>query len=145
VLGSESLADDASFAARSASLVGLDCVLSLDYRSGEFLGPLGLDPLGLGLLGLDQRPAQWPRRVVVMELAAVGVGGGPALASLDRVTAVARDGGRSDIAVYAAGGVRDAADLRTLQARGVRGVLLASALHDGRIDTQSLRQFTAAT
>lgn len=132
VLGSESLADANSLAARRMSLDGLDCVLSLDYRAGEFLGPAGL----------DERPAHWPRRVVVMELACVGVGGGPALERLDQIAARVRAARRADIAIYAAGGVRDGADLRTLAGRGVHGVLLASALHDGRIDAGSLRDFT---
>jgi phosphoribosylformimino-5-aminoimidazole carboxamide ribotide isomerase len=134
VLGSESLADDSTLVSRMASLVGLDCVLSLDYRGGKFLGPVGL----------DRRPEEWPRRVVVMELAAVGVGGGPALACLDRITASVRDESRSDIAIYAAGGVRNAADLRTLKRHGVRGALLASALHDARIDAKSLSEFIGA-
>jgi uncharacterized protein related to proFAR isomerase len=34
--------------------------------------------------------------------------------------------------------------LRTLASHGVRGVLLASALHDGRIDPPSLHEFTDA-
>ncbi len=134
VLGSECLDDNAALGARIALLAGLDCVLSLDYRDGEFFGPVGL----------DQRPAEWPRRVVVMELAAVGIGGGPALERLDRIAVAARNGGRPDITLYAAGGVRDGADLQTLAAHGVRGVLLASALHDGRIDAQTLREFVAA-
>ncbi len=132
VLGSESLADTNGLAARRASLAGFDCVLSLDYRRGEFLGPAGL----------DERPAEWPRRVVVLELAGVGVGAGPALERLDRVAARARAAGRPDMALYAAGGVRDGADLRTLAAHGAHGVLLASALHDGRIDARSLSDFT---
>jgi len=133
VLGSESLAESGALAARMASLAGLDCVLSLDYRSGEFIGPVGL----------DQRPAQWPRRVVVMELAAVGSRGGPALDRLIAVAATARAGGRADIGIYAAGGVRDITDLQNLSTHGVDGVLLASALHDGAIDSSSLRAFVA--
>jgi phosphoribosylformimino-5-aminoimidazole carboxamide ribotide isomerase len=35
--------------------------------------------------------------------------------------------------VIAAGGVRDAADLAALDAAGVPAVLVASALHDGRL------------
>lgn len=128
VLGSESLADRSALAARRASLADLDCVLSLDYRAGEFLGPADL----------DRSPAQWPRRVVVMELAAVGADSGPALQRFDEVVTTARDGGRQDIVFYAAGGVRDVADLRRLASHGAGGVLLASALHDGRIDAGEL-------
>lgn len=135
VLGSESFADAAALASRTAQLADFDCVLSLDYRGGKFLGPPGL----------DARAADWPSRVIVMELSGVGVGGGPPLAGIERVATAARNGGRSDIGIYAAGGVHDAGDLRLLACCGSRGVLLASALHDGRIDAQSLGEFTAKT
>jgi phosphoribosylformimino-5-aminoimidazole carboxamide ribotide isomerase len=133
VLGSESLVDNGALAARMVSLAGLDCVLSLDYRAGEFIGPDDL----------EQQPAQWPRRVVVMDLAAVGSGGGPAMARLDAVATMARAGGRTDVSLFAAGGVRDITDLRNLAEHGVDGVLLASALHDGAIDAARLRAFVA--
>ena len=35
--------------------------------------------------------------------------------------------------VYAAGGVRDAADLAELKRRGIAGALVATSLHDGRL------------
>ena len=38
-----------------------------------------------------------------------------------------------DRKVFAAGGLRGAADVRALAAAGVAGVLVASALHDGRL------------
>ncbi|MDE2121341.1 MAG: histidine biosynthesis protein, partial [Betaproteobacteria bacterium] len=41
---------------------------------------------------------------------------------------------------YAAGGVRDAADLLELRELGLHGALLASALHDGRLDAAQLRR-----
>ena len=41
--------------------------------------------------------------------------------------------------VYAAGGVRDAADLRALAAAGIAGALVASSLHNGRITAEDLR------
>lgn len=94
-------------------------ILSLDYRGGEFFqGPPEL------LL----KPELWPRRVIAMTLAKVGSGAGPDLGRLIALRAVA-----ADHALYAAGGVRDLADLRELQAAGIRGALVASALHDGRL------------
>ena len=39
-----------------------------------------------------------------------------------------------------AGGVRDAADLRSLTDAGAAGVLIASALHDGRIGRKELAE-----
>ena len=40
--------------------------------------------------------------------------------------------------LYAAGGVRGADDLRELRALGCAGVLVASALHDGRLGRDAL-------
>ncbi len=125
VVGTESLAGNKGYSADA------DGVLSIDYRRGMFLGPVGLDGDAAG----------WPGRVVVMELAAVGTAGGPALLRLRALQAAARAAGRDDVRFYAAGGVRDAADLETLAAAGAAGVLVASALHDGRLDAAALRPY----
>ena len=94
-------------------------ILSLDYRGGEFFqGPPEL------LL----KPELWPRRVIAMTLARVGSGAGPDLGRLIALRAVA-----PEHALYAAGGVRDLADLLELKAAGIQGALVASALHDGRL------------
>jgi HisA/HisF family protein len=125
VIGSESQKDMALL----RYLVGQDCmnqdrtdhdriVLSLDFRGDAFQGP-------------DEilaKPALWPRRVIVMTLARVGSGAGPDLKRLAAIQSIA--GGRE---IYAAGGVRDAADLRALKAAGVAGALIATALHERRI------------
>ena len=112
VLGSESQTDAALVASRR------DALLSLDFRGEAFQGPPEL---------LSQ-PELWPERVIVMTLHRVGGGAGP---DLDRLAAIrARAAGRR---LYAAGGVRDGADLAALKSAGAAGVLVASALHDGRI------------
>jgi phosphoribosylformimino-5-aminoimidazole carboxamide ribotide isomerase len=112
-----------------------ECVLSLDYRHGRFRGPTGL----------DDTPGAWPKRLIVMDLAAVGTAGGPAFARIDALMCRAERSGRTDIAFYAAGGVRDEADLEALAQRHVRGVLVASALHDGRLGVSSFSHFPIAT
>jgi len=93
-------------------------VLSLDFREQAFQGPLAF---------LDEVKS-WPRRLIVMTLARVGSSAGP---DLERLCAI-RDlaGGRS---IYAAGGVRDRADLAALKRAGIAGALVASSLHDGRL------------
>ncbi len=116
VLGSESQRDTALLrAVRDDPHV----VLSLDFRAAAFQGPAAL----------LTETALWPRRVIAMTLAAVGAAAGPDLA---RVAELA--GRAGDRAVYAAGGVRDAADLAALAARGAAGALVASALHAGTLD-----------
>jgi phosphoribosylformimino-5-aminoimidazole carboxamide ribotide isomerase len=63
-----------------------------------------------------------------MTLARVGSGAGP---DVDRLAAVRRIA--SGRRIYAAGGVRDAADLAALAHAGIAGALVATALHDGRL------------
>jgi phosphoribosylformimino-5-aminoimidazole carboxamide ribotide isomerase len=126
VLGSESLAGSGELDA-ARELFGTDgFVLSLDYRGGRFLGPPGI----------ERRVELWPERVILMTLDRVGMDRGPDLAALEAL--IVRGRGR---AVFAAGGVRDEADLTSLQKIGVSGVLVASALHDGRLPASALEAF----
>jgi phosphoribosylformimino-5-aminoimidazole carboxamide ribotide isomerase len=93
-------------------------ILSLDFRGDTFIGP---PPL------LDM-PELWPQRVIVMTLARVGSGAGPDIERLSQIRKCA-----GDRRVYAAGGIRNGADLVTLQRAGMAGALVASALHDGSL------------
>ena len=102
-------------------------VLSIDYRGDQFLG----EP------ALLERPQRWPARVIAMNLARVGSRLGP---DLDRVEALRRLSPRSR--VYVAGGVRGAPDLHACRSAGAAGVLVASALHDGRIQRADLMQLS---
>jgi phosphoribosylformimino-5-aminoimidazole carboxamide ribotide isomerase len=101
-------------------------ILSLDYRGNAFVGPPGL----------ENAAELWPARLIAMTLAKVGSGAGP---DLERLAAVKAIAGRRQ--VFAAGGVRDGADLDDLQAAGIAGALVASALHDGRLDRATLARF----
>jgi phosphoribosylformimino-5-aminoimidazole carboxamide ribotide isomerase len=58
----------------------------------------------------------------------VGSGAGPDLRRFAAIRSIA--GGRE---IYAAGGVRNAADLSALKAAGASGTLIATALHERRI------------
>ncbi|MGF1612112.1 MAG: HisA/HisF-related TIM barrel protein [Kiloniellales bacterium] len=123
VLGSESQSD---LSLLRRLLEGGDAgrvVLSLDFRAERFMGPQDL---------LD-RSELWPDAVIVMTLARVGSGSGP---DLERLAAITTQAGERR--VYAAGGLRDAADLTALQGLGIAGVLVATALHDGRIDRDAI-------
>lgn len=115
VIGSESQRDGALVAQhRDSGRI----VLSLDFRGDAFQGPAQI----------LAEPALWPRRVIVMTLARVGSGAGP---DLERFAAIRSIGGGREI--YAAGGVRDAADLSALKAAGAAGALIATALHERRV------------
>jgi phosphoribosylformimino-5-aminoimidazole carboxamide ribotide isomerase len=115
VIGSESQRDGALSARQKDSR---RIVLSLDFRGNAFQGPAEI----------LAEPELWPRRIIVMTLARVGSGVGPDFARLRAIQSIA--GGRE---VYAAGGVRDAADLRALKAIGCAGALIATALHERRV------------
>lgn len=117
VLGSESL--DNAAAARAAA----DAILSLDFRGEAFLGPAAL----------LEDAAAWADDLVVMNLERVGSGRGPDLELLSALRARA-----PEKRFHAAGGVRGGADLAALAAAGASGVLLASALHDGRLSRSDL-------
>jgi uncharacterized protein related to proFAR isomerase len=126
VMGSESLAAPADLASALDTLGRDGFVLSLDYRGGAFLGPPEI----------EQRVELWPDRLILMTLDRVGSDGGPDLAALRDL--VPRAEGR---AVFAAGGVRHAQDLAALEAAGIAGALVASALHDGRLSAADLTRF----
>jgi phosphoribosylformimino-5-aminoimidazole carboxamide ribotide isomerase len=93
-------------------------ILSLDFRGAAFQGP----PELLADVTL------WPDRVIVTDLARIATARGPDIAQVARIRT------RSARAVFAAGGVRDRADLQALSAAGAAGALVATALHSGAID-----------
>jgi phosphoribosylformimino-5-aminoimidazole carboxamide ribotide isomerase len=126
VIGSESQSDTALLC-HLAKNPGL--ILSLDFRDQTFQGPAAL---------LDD-PSLWPRKIIVMTLARVGSGAGPDLERL----AVIRDAA-PDREIYAAGGVRGAADLAALSDMGVAGALIASSLHDGTLARADIEKIASA-
>jgi phosphoribosylformimino-5-aminoimidazole carboxamide ribotide isomerase len=69
-----------------------------------------------------------------MTLARVGSGAGPDLVRLASIQSIA-----GDREIYAAGGVRNADDLRALKDAAVSGALIATALHEGRIGAADLQ------
>ena len=100
-----------------------DCILSLDYAAGGLLGNMDL---------LDQ-PALLPQRLIIMSLQRVGTNAGPDLVRISSLVDKLRDK-----QVYAAGGMRNADDLRLLATHGVHGALIASALHNKTITSKHL-------
>jgi len=125
VLGSESQKDDAvirRFCAHERT------VLSLDHRGDALLGPAVLGDADA-----------WPGRIIVMTLARVGSGAGP---DLDRVLAIKAKAPNKR--VYAAGGIRDAADLAALARAGAAGALVASSLHNGKLAGAQIARLRAS-
>jgi phosphoribosylformimino-5-aminoimidazole carboxamide ribotide isomerase len=114
VIGSESIVEIHWL----ESLMKDSWILSLDFKANEFLGDANL----------LTRTAIWPHRVLAMNLAQVGSEDGPdfsLLSDLQQRNSVTQ--------IFAAGGVRDYADVVKLKQIGVHGALVATALHNGSI------------
>lgn len=123
VIGSESQADLAETIELFGCLGQNRTILSLDSLHGRFKGPLPL----------LENAALWPSRVIAMNLDRVGSHAGPDIEWLQQLQHQS-----SATRVYAAGGVRNGADLQALSDKGIAGALIASALHDGFISTSDL-------
>ena len=123
VLGSETLSDTSLL--KNPELYDT-AVLSLDFQRSFFLGPASL----------LATPSLWPARIIAMTLDRIGKHQGPDLERLRQLHHAA-----PAAALYAAGGIRNRDDLHALQTAGCTGVLLASALHDGRLTTNQLAGF----
>jgi phosphoribosylformimino-5-aminoimidazole carboxamide ribotide isomerase len=133
VVGLETVAGPAAFAAVVDEL-GERVVFSLDLRDGRPLGDVAAWPTRDAEGIAAHAVALGVRTVIVLDLARVGVESGTGVEGLCARLTTACPG----VAVYAGGGVRDAGDLRRLRDAGVRGVLVASALHDGLLSREDL-------
>lgn len=111
VIGSETWTD-------TGALPGDGLVLSVDSDGGRARDPSGI----------CDDPARWPQSLILMNLARVGSRAGPDLGLLRAWQQKA-----PGVALYLAGGVRDTADLRAARDAGAQGVLVATALHEGRL------------
>lgn len=111
-------------------------VFSLDLKRGV--------PLASGREWQEWTPSQIAdaavqagiRRMIVLDLANVGQGQG--VDSLPLCQAILQK--HATLEIIAGGGVRNLADLRTLDDAGCHGALVASALHDGRLTPDDVRQ-----
>ena len=137
VCGLESLEGPPSLASIVECLGSERTLFSLDLKAGK--------PLS--------RPQAWPdataegiaeiainvgvRRLLVLDLADVGTSAGTRTLPL-----IEHFGGRfPQLEYWAGGGVRSIDDLRRQEACGVSAVLVASALHDGRIAASEMNDY----
>ena len=128
VIGSETMADAQLIVAAQQRCRPRSPILSLDFMGDSFQGPAEL---------LSSPTDYWPQQILAMNLARVGSELGPDLGLISSLMAAA-----PDRKVYAAGGVRSVADLEDLRRIGAAGALIASALHDGRLDREQLARVT---
>jgi phosphoribosylformimino-5-aminoimidazole carboxamide ribotide isomerase len=128
VVGLETVTGPAELAAM-AQAFGERLVFSLDLRHGEPLGERdaweGEDARSIA----TQAVRLGVRRLLVLDLARVGLGGGTGTREL--CARLCAD--FPHVEVSTGGGVRNRGDLEELRDGGVRVALVASALHDGRL------------
>ena len=109
-------------------------VFSLDLRDGQPMGGAATwgtaDPFDLAMAALQCGV----RRMIVLDVAQVGTSRGPAAVPLCRRIREAAP----EIELITGGGIRHRDDLQLLATIPVDGVLIASALHDGRITREDL-------
>ncbi len=112
-------------------------LFSLDLKNGSPLGDLTpwetFDPFEIGCRAVDAGIT----RMIVLDLAAVGVHEGIITMPLCQRL----QDHFPKLEIVTGGGVRDIDDLKQLAAIGIDGVLVASALHNGRIDAATIRSF----
>ena len=121
--------------ARIVDEAGADrVVFSLDLREGRPMVDTSPrwgtdDPSELALRAI----AGGVRRIIRLDLARVGTGRGAG--DPGRISA----GPGGPVEWFVGGGIAGLDEIRTLERAGYRGVLVGSALHDGRIDAGGLR------
>ncbi len=106
------------------SALAKDYVLSLDYKDQQGKGPAAW---------FDQS-LYWPDVVIAMTLNQVGSDSGP---DREKLTQLQR--AHPEKQWVAAGGIRHQADLVWLEKNGIHSALLATALHNGSLDRQILK------
>lgn len=105
---------------------GHSFILSLDYRSGGFLGPSTI----------VQTQDLWPSDVIILNLDQVGTNNGMSFpGGLDSQSLF------DQYNIYYGGGISSLTDLMQLEKLGAAGALLATALHDKKISREDLLCF----
>ncbi len=137
ICGLESLPDAGSLAEFIAIVGAERLVFSLDLKQGRPLSTISAwREAGAEEIAAEALEAG-VRRMIVLDLAQVGVyGGAGALRLCETIRGL--DPG---LELITGGGVRSLADIQTLANVGCDAVLVASALHDGRITPGDLARF----
>jgi phosphoribosylformimino-5-aminoimidazole carboxamide ribotide isomerase len=109
-------------------------VFSLDLRNALPLTNSaawhGMDAAGIAQVAVDCGF----QRMIVLDLAAVGTGQGPATGPICRHLRASHP----QLEIISGGGIRDLEDVRQLARDGCDTVMVSSALHDGRISAASI-------
>jgi phosphoribosylformimino-5-aminoimidazole carboxamide ribotide isomerase len=134
IIGTETL-PSASFVEEAVESFGREkIIVSLDLMGNRILSGFELGRLAEPMTFLRELEELGVSQIIVLDLAKVGSGEGVNVAFLQEVLRNIK------AKVFVGGGVRDVKDLVELKDLGVFGVLLATALHLGKISPESLKQ-----
>jgi phosphoribosylformimino-5-aminoimidazole carboxamide ribotide isomerase len=134
IIGTETL-PSISLVAEAIRLFGNDrVVVSLDLMGERVISGFRLGALKDPVAFLREFQEAGVSQIIVLDLARVGSGEGVNVPFLREVLRNMKAN------VYVGGGVRDIKDLVELKGVGVFGVLIATALHSGKISPEGLKQ-----
>jgi phosphoribosylformimino-5-aminoimidazole carboxamide ribotide isomerase len=134
IIGTETL-PSASFVEEAVESFGREkIIVSLDLMGNRIISGFELGRLAEPMTFLRELEELGVSQIIVLDLAKVGSGEGVNVAFLQEVLRNIK------AKVFVGGGVRDVKDLVELKDLGVFGVLLATALHLGKISPESLKQ-----
>jgi phosphoribosylformimino-5-aminoimidazole carboxamide ribotide isomerase len=134
IIGTETL-PNIRFVSEALESLGKERVMvSLDLKGNKVLSDFELGELAESLTFLRELEARGVSQIIVLDLAKVGSNEGANSTFLQKVLRNIK------AKVFVGGGVRDVKDLVELKELGVSGVLVATALHSGKISPESLKQ-----
>ena len=134
IIGTETL-PSTSLVAEAVRLFGSKKIMvSLDLMGDQVISGFELGALKDPVTLLHEFQVAGVSQIIVLDLARVGSGEGANVPFLREVLR------KIKIDVYVGGGVRNVKDLVELKGVGVFGVLVATALHSGKISLKELKQ-----
>ena len=134
IIGTETL-QAKSFVSQAVEIFGSErVVVSLDLKGDKVLVKLGFDGCKSSICLLKDFKQMGVSEVIVLDLLRVGSGEG---INVDFLKKVIDEVG---VDVYVGGGVRDIKDLVEIKNLGVKGALVATALHSGKIEVEALKR-----
>jgi len=133
IIGTETLTKK-SFVSEAIRLFGKDCVVvSIDLKDGKVLVKPDFDGCTEALCLIGEFVEMGVSNFIILDLTKVGSSEGINIDLFKHI----RD--TLILEIYAGGGARDIQDLIELKKVGVSGVLVATALHNGKITVQQLK------
>ncbi len=134
IVALESVADLKTAADCCAAIGPRRFIFSLDLKHGELLTDSAKLRSFSAVDLADEVIQMGGRRIIVLDLASVGMGGG--CPTLDLCRSIVQ--GHAGIEVITGGGIRGGNDLRQLQRIGCSAALVGSGLHDGSIASEEV-------